>query len=356
MNGGISNTGNLTPYTLTLAGSGSGGITLPTAITDGGVVGTTALAVNSSGTGAMTLSGANTFTGGATITAGTTRINVASVGSVGSITSSAFGRGALALNGGTVSSGNTTARTVLNPVTVGGNITLGDATNSGALTFSAATDLGGASRQLTVASAVSFGGVMSNGGLTKEGSGTLTLNAANTFTGNTLINAGTLVLGASASLSSASVQIASGAILDATAGGFSIASGKSFGGDGTATGNLSFAAGANFLFSTTAILDVNGNVTFGGFSTSNLTGLSGATPAGVYTLLNSIGGSISQANVSNIGVGNAADLGGGKLAYFDFTNGDLALNVSAVPEPSSFALFGGVAALGFASMRRRRLR
>jgi trimeric autotransporter adhesin len=187
------NTLTASTYTLTLTGSGSGGITLGGGVvSDSGTVstGVTALTINRSGTGAVLLGTANTYSGGTTVTAGLLQIGVGNVGSVGAITSSAIGTGALALNGGTISSNSTTARTILNAHTIGGNVTLGDATNNGALTFSANTDLGGGTRTLTTASNVSLDGIVSNGGLTKAGSGVLTFNGANTYSSGTTLNDG----------------------------------------------------------------------------------------------------------------------------------------------------------------------
>jgi trimeric autotransporter adhesin len=187
------NTLTASTYTLTLTGSGSGGITLGGGVvSDSGTVstGVTALTINRSGTGAVLLGTANTYSGGTTVTAGLLQIGVGNVGSVGAVTSSAIGTGALALNGGTISSNSTTARTILNAHTIGGNVTLGDATNNGALTFSANTDLGGGTRTLTTASNVSLDGIVSNGGLTKAGSGVLTFNGANTYSSGTTLNDG----------------------------------------------------------------------------------------------------------------------------------------------------------------------
>ena len=62
----------------------------------------------------------------------------------------------------------------------------------------------------------------SGGSLVKTGVGTLELDGANTYTGSTAINQGTLALGASASLNSAVVALGVGATLDvsAIAGGY----------------------------------------------------------------------------------------------------------------------------------------
>jgi len=149
------------------------------------------------GGGTLLLSGANTYTSSTTLSAGTLQIGVASIGSVSSITSSAIGTGTLALNGGEISSDSTTARTIYNAVTVGGNTTLGDATNNGVLTFAGAGTLNG-NYTLTVDSNVVYSGAIGDGnqgyGITKAGSGTLTLSGDNTYSGTTNINDGTLFL------------------------------------------------------------------------------------------------------------------------------------------------------------------
>lgn len=184
------------------------------------------------------------------------------------------------------------------------------------------------------------GNISGAGALFKSGAGTLTLGGVVSSTGVTSVTAGSMIVDGSFSAGSNMVSVDSGAAL---------------GGDGSISGSISFASGANLIFNTTATLDVVGDVTFGGFSTSNLIGLSVATNAGTYKLLNSIGGTISQTNVVHIGLSNAVDLGGGKLAYLDFTGGDLSVIVgSAIPEPGSFALIGGMAAMGLAGLRRRR--
>jgi hypothetical protein len=134
-----------------------------------------------------------------------------------------------------------------------------------------------------------------------------------------------------------------------------VASLAALGGNGAIAGNLSFASGANFIFDTTATLDVTGSVTFGGFGMENLLGLDANSVAGTYVLLNGTGSNISQANVANVGLVNAFNIpSSSKVAYFDFTGGDLSVVVSAIPEPGSFALLGGLASIGFAGMRRRR--
>jgi autotransporter-associated beta strand protein len=194
--GDATNTGALSFSAATTISGATRTLTTASAVTFTGVIGDggNAYGITKAGASTLTLSGANTYSGATTISAGTLQLAGGNVGSVGSITSSPIGTSTLNLNGGTLSSSNTTARTILNATSIGGNITLGDATNTGALTFDAATTISGATRTLTTASAVTFAGAIGDGGnaygITKAGTGTLSLTATNTYTGLTTISSG----------------------------------------------------------------------------------------------------------------------------------------------------------------------
>ncbi|MGC3956865.1 MAG: autotransporter-associated beta strand repeat-containing protein [Verrucomicrobiota bacterium] len=130
---------------------------------------------------------------------------------------------------------------------------------TGPLTFKAA-DAGGAAYNITLNGALS-----GSGALTKIGAGTLTLNAANTFSGVTTVNAGTLALGAGGTLpNSIQVAVGSGAVFDVAASGFTVGASKSLTGSGTAQGNIAVASGGTInpgSNTVTGTLTISGAVT-----------------------------------------------------------------------------------------------
>jgi autotransporter-associated beta strand protein len=84
------------------------------------------------------------------------------------------------------------------------------------------------------------GNITGGGNLNKTGEGKLTLNAANTYLGDTTISAGTLALGSAGSLQSNSITLAPDAKFDVSlpTGGFDLATGRTLKGTGTILGNL----------------------------------------------------------------------------------------------------------------------
>ena len=158
-----------------------------------------------SGSGSLTQAGTGTTTLNAAQlpTAAALNLNAGVLllgsNSTGSVTNGPVGTGALALNAGTLSSDSTTARSIANAITFGGDVTLGSITNTGALTLSGAATLTG-TRNLTLNSAVNYSGAIGQSagtfGITKSGAATLTLSgtSANTYTGLTTVTQGELDL------------------------------------------------------------------------------------------------------------------------------------------------------------------
>ena len=163
--------------------------------------------------------------------------------------------------------------TIAGPVQLGGNgntYIIESQTAGNSLTFNAANAIGNdnanaTSRFLTMKGAGNFvvngivGGDAGNPTrttvwLNKAGSGTLTLNGVNTYTGPTIINGGTVALGqlsgVSASIAaSPTIAVNSGAVLDAsgtTTGGMALGAAQTLAGSGTVIGNITDAAGSTF--------------------------------------------------------------------------------------------------------------
>ncbi len=140
-----------------------------------------------SGTASTTLGTANTYAGGTTVNNGTLNLNNAS----------AIGTGTLVLNGGTIDNtsevpitlSTNNAQTWAGDFAFGGSSDLNLGTGAVALTGNRTLTTNGAGN-LTV------GGVISGTGFgpTKAGPGKLTLAGANTYTGATNVNGGTVVV------------------------------------------------------------------------------------------------------------------------------------------------------------------
>ena len=138
------------------------------------------------GAGTLILNGANTYSGGTTVSAGVLCINHAT----------AIGSGALTLSSCTLSNGSGSAITLAN----------NNAQNwNGNFVFAGTSDLNlgtgavtlGATPTMTITGNLSVGGVIGGAyGLYKAGVGVLTLSGANTYSGETTNNTGTLRLGA----------------------------------------------------------------------------------------------------------------------------------------------------------------
>ena len=321
MSGSVSNnlTGNITnnstslqtinfPMTLTAnrtvtLTSGGGNVALGGVISDGG----SGYGLTTTGNGKLTLNGLETYAGNTTVGSGTTL----TVGSSGELYSASWTPGAVI----TVNSGGTfqvngwgygrpggpgdIGISAGNIVVNGGTIEyLGDGSGSpsfweqwfsigtGGCTLkasgSATWQMWGfnnyentisipSGQNLTLAGAGN--GYISqlitgSGNIVMNGTGTWTLDSAtNTYSGNTAVNSGTLLVNANNSGSSSAYTVASSATL---------------GGSGTIGGNVTFSSGANALFNSGSTLAVSGSLTLNA-NTVKLN-LPSNLGAGTYTL------------------------------------------------------------------------
>jgi len=231
---GLTTAGTLS-RTLVVSGSGAGNVIfsqgLENGSTGGGVL---SLRVSNS---SVVLMDASTYTGG----------TILEQGAIGLTSSSGLGTGLLTIKGGAIGS-VTSTRTLANNIVVTGDFATGITAaglNSQPIVFSGTVDLNGANRSINLASSsATMNGTVSNGGITLESSSAtrkLTLGGANSYAGNTIVNGGTLVVGASGSINNSPlIQIGSGATLDVTAktSGFTVGSAQALKNNGTVTGTL----------------------------------------------------------------------------------------------------------------------
>ena len=142
-------------------------------------------------------------------------------------------------------------------------------------------------------------------GFRKTGAGVLVLTGSNFYTGPTLVEGGTLVLGTSASMASSPlIRVESGATIDLTqqAGGSIVPWGQTLAGTGTVAASI-LGVGAGATLSPGAspgTLTLSGSVTFGSGGNYNWQMLSGTGAAGAtstWDLVNIVG-SLSIASTS----------------------------------------------------------
>lgn len=288
--------------------------------------GSGAVALVQNGPGVLSLSGQNTYTGGTTVNGG-----VVELGSNGAVNNSGgyvhgpVGLGTLTLNdGSTLRAAGTSNRAIQNNLSMSGGITLGDATKNGVLTFnstqgtntlstSAAVTLTGNTTLTTLSEVRITDAISGNFSLSKSGADVLRLDGANTFSGGTLINAGTLIGNADGALGTGNVSLtASGVTLTLQNGALNNYISDS--------ASISIVSGAHANLSFTGTSDAVGGIVLGGVTQTNL---------GTYGA-----------------VGSSATF---QSAFFTGTG-----TLTLVPEPSTWAMLTSGIALLIGAQRFRR--
>ncbi len=303
--------------TFTIAATGTGALTLPSTtsaplfVTTGGGFGIAisapitdngagALTLVASGANILTLTGANTFTGGLVLNSGTVSFNsVASPGPLGA-----------ANNTITFSGPATLTSTVAGTVPATHAIQL----NNGAL-----ATFGNAAIAMNYAGNITgTGGIISN-----QTAGTLlTLSGTNSYTGPTIVTAGTLTAGSASAFGNNSAVTVTG-VMDISAFSNSI-------------GSLSGAGGVTLGANTLTIGGNNENTAYSGIM-AGTNGLFTKTGTGILTLT----GTSTFTGVPNLNAGlvNITALANlGAAASVNFNGGGIQLPLVSVLDPSTRTL------------------
>ncbi len=183
------------------------------------------LTKNGAGTLDLSYGSADSTYNGLTLNNGTVAINKSNIGA---------GSGIVTINGGGIRTDSATVRSPSNPVVLNGDVTLG-AAGTANLNFNGNWTITNSSHTITVdtittAIVGAIGEDVSGRGLTKAGAGKLVFATANTYSGNTIVNAGALLV----------TNIAG----SGTGSGAVAVNGGTFGGNGIISGDTTINSGA----------------------------------------------------------------------------------------------------------------
>jgi autotransporter-associated beta strand protein len=305
------------------------------------ISGSGALTQNAAST--LTLSGNNTYSGATTINAGTIQISAAGRLGAGSYAQNITNNGTLiysgtnaqTLSGALSGTGNLTQNaastlTLTNANTYSGatrintgTLQIGNGLTAGSLNATSAITVNGTlafnrSDDITQGTHFSTAAIGGTGSIVQNGAGTLTLNTANTYSGGTTLNTGTLVIGNAAAAGNGTITQANSSSL------------LKFDTTGTITNNMSVynvlatqsatlsgaitVNNATWDIETGDTLTISGAVSGSGGVTKNGGGtltLNGTNTYNGSTVVNA--GTLNAANANALGSNNTVQVTGGTL-------------------------------------------
>jgi autotransporter-associated beta strand protein len=243
-------------------------------------------ALNKQNAGTLILTGANTYSGGTTVTSGALQGNTSSLkGAIVNNSQVVFDQSTVGTYSGVMSgTGSLTKQNAGTLILTGANTYSGGTTVSGGTLQGDSSSLQGAivnNSQVVFDQATdsTYSGVMSGtGALTKQGTGTLILTGANTYSGGTTVASGTLSIAGSSPTGTGDVFVASAGTLmgTGTIAGNSIVSGVLK--PGNSPGYLSTTAKVTMNAGSSYVQDIAG--------TAQASSTSPVGAAGYYSFLN----------------------------------------------------------------------
>jgi fibronectin-binding autotransporter adhesin len=312
--------------------------------------------------GTLVLTGTNTYTGGTAINSGTLRISAdANLGDAagglsfngGTLNTTAnvtSGRAVTLDGAGTVLTDAGTATTLSGGIAGAGGLTkdgagslvlTGDATHTGGTTIAAGTlQIGAGGTSGTLAGAITnnatlafnrsddltvAGPIAGTGGVNQIGTGVATLTGANSYTGTTNVQAGTLIINGNQSGATGATSVASGAAL---------------GGIGTIGGDVTVADGGAInpggVGDVAGTLAINGSLTLGATSTLNYNlGAANAVGGSLNDLI-TVGGNLTLDGMVNVTTTPGGNFGPGIYRLIDYAGTliDHGLELGTMPDGS----------------------
>jgi fibronectin-binding autotransporter adhesin len=313
----------------------AGGITVQSGA-GAATISTSGVVLNASQTWTNNSSNTLTVTGNVSGTAGlTTAGNIVMSGTKTYTGNTTVSSGTLNLGGGSLTSpaGNLTVNGTLD--LSGANVSVAQLSGSGAITNGAGAANGG-TLTVNITADTSFTGPVTDAGagktlsIVKNGPNALTLSGANTYSGNTTLNAGSLIAGSSTAFGSSNLKLSAGTTVDLAAAGSGAGGAQS-----VTAGSIAGIGGT--------ITDTNGNA---GTTTLALTQSTNTGYAGAITDGASRPVAISKAGAGSLTIANAANNYSGGTTV---SAGKLASPTPGTLGTGAVTLAGGTLSLGTVS-------